>query len=310
MEISIIIPIYNKEQYVKSCLASALSQDFEDYEVIAVDDGSTDTSGHICDEMASKDSHLRVIHTENGGVTAARRRGVEEARGRFIMFCDSDDQLLPHALRNSYEAMIANDADEVIAPYQNQRGVLFDSQRRGHIEPSEVIKDFLAQHNNYPPIWAILLRRDIISDGCLDIPRYFFIGEDILFHIRYLTKVTSVFCIGQSNYIYTEGITTYPQIDLQYEQKYDELLKTALLPVWQETGPFFRLRQLKTYEKFIDLKQFWVYDEYYYQLEGKLDKRIPFADRLAYSLPPRLAYYLIHTYKWWLRRRTKHITNN
>ena len=164
MEISIIIPIYNKEQYVKSCLASALSQDFEDYEVIAVDDGSTDTSGHICDEMASKDSHLRVIHTENGGVTAARRRGVEEARGRFIMFCDSDDQLLPHALRNSYEAMIANDADEVIAPYQNQRGDLFDSQRRGHIEPSEVIKDFLAQHNNYPPIWAILLRRDIISD--------------------------------------------------------------------------------------------------------------------------------------------------
>jgi glycosyltransferase involved in cell wall biosynthesis len=305
MEISIIIPVYNKEQYIKLCLTSALSQDFEDYEVIAVDDGSTDGSGNICDIIANNDSRLRVIHTENGGVTAARRRGVVEARGRFIMFCDSDDQLLPHALRNSYEAMIANDAGEVIAPYQNQLGNVFDSMRRGFIEPSEVIKEYLAQHNCFPPIWAILLRRNIIMDGCLEIPREIYIGEDILFHIRYLTKVTSVFCIDQSNYIYCEGITSYPQIALQYEQKYDELLKTALQPVWQEMEPFFRLRQLKTYEKFIDLKQFQVYDEYYYQLEGKLNKQIPFADRLAYSLHPRLAYYLVHCYKWWLHGRDK-----
>ncbi len=303
MEISVIIPVYNKEQYIKQCLENALSQDFKDYEVITVDDGSTDDSGRICDEMANSDSRLRVIHTENGGVTAARRRGVEEAKGRFVMFCDSDDRLLPHALRNSYEAMIANDADEVIAPYQNQRGILFDAQRRGLIKPSEVIKDYLAQHNNYPPIWAILLRRDMILDGCLDIPRYFFIGEDILFHIRYLTKVKSVFCIGQNNYIYSEGITSYPPMNLQYERKYDELLKAALQPVWQEMESFFRLRQIKTYEKFIDLKQFWVYDEYYYQLEGKLDKHIPLADRLVYSLHPRLAYYLIHCYKWWLRKK-------
>lgn len=93
MEISIIIPIYNKEKYVRSCLTSALSQDFEDYEVIAVDDGSTDGSGLICDEIAQKDKRLRVIHTENGGVTAARRHGVEEAQGRFIMFCDSDEAI-------------------------------------------------------------------------------------------------------------------------------------------------------------------------------------------------------------------------
>ncbi len=119
MKVSIIIPVYNKEQYLRPCLTSALSQDFEDYEVIAVDDGSTDSSGRICDEKASKDSRLRVIHTENAGVTAARRRGMEDAKGEFVMFCDSDDQLLPHAIRNSYEAIIANNADEVIAPYQN-----------------------------------------------------------------------------------------------------------------------------------------------------------------------------------------------
>jgi len=302
MEISIIIPVYNKEQYVRQCLESALSQNFEDYEVIAVDDGSTDGSGRICDEVATKDSRLRVIHTENGGVTAARRRGVEEAFGRFIMFCDSDDQLLPHALKNSYEAMIANDADEVIAPFQNQRGHLYDSKCRGIVEPSVVIKDYLAQHNNFPPIWAMLLRRNIALDGCLDISRNIFIGEDILFHIRYLTKVKTVFCIGQSHYIYNEGTTTYPEMTLQYEQKYDELLKTALQPMWNTMEPYYRLRQLKTYEKFIDLKQFSVYNDYYHQLKGKLGKQIPFADRVAFYLPPKLSFCLVHAYKWWLQK--------
>lgn len=305
MEISIVIPIYNKEQYVKSCLTSALSQDFEDYEVIAVDDGSTDGSGHICDEIANRDSRLRVIHTENGGVTAARRRGVEEAQGRFVMFCDSDDELLPHALRNPYEAMIDNDADEVIAPYQNQWGCLYDSKCRGKIEPSVVIKDYLAQHNLFPPIWAILLRRDIILEGCLDIPRQIFIGEDILFHIRYLTKVKTVFCIEQSHYIYNEGTTSYPEMTLQYEQRYDELLKAALQPVWEQMESYFRLRQVKTYEKFIDLRQFSVYNDYYCQLKGKLDDAIPLADRLVFALPPRLSYYLVHIYKWWLQRKSR-----
>ena len=309
MEVPIIIPVYNKEQYVRQCLESALSQNFEDYEVIIVDDGSTDGSGRICDEMATKDSRLRVIHTENGGVTAARRRGVEEALGRFIMFCDSDDQLLPHALQNSYESMIANDADEVIAPYQNQRGDIFDSKKRGKIEPSEIIKDYLAQHNNFPPIWAILLRRDIILDGCLDIPRNIFIGEDILFHIRYLTKVKTAFGIGQSHYIYNEGVTSYPEMTIQYEQKYDELLKAALQPMWSTMEPYYRLRQLKTYEKFIDLKQFIVYNDYYCQLKGKLGNQIPLADRVAFYLPPRLSFWLVHAYKWWLQKRSSPIKN-
>ena len=309
MEISIIIPVYNKEKYVKQCLESTLSQNFEDYEVIAVDDGSTDSSGRICDEMATKDSRLRVIHTENGGVTAARRRGVEEAHGRFIMFCDSDDLLLPHALRNSYEAMIANDADEVIAPYQNQQGVMFDSGSRGTIPAIDVIKDFMATRNSFPPNCAILFRRDIILDGCLDIPRSIYMGEDILFHIRYLTKCTSVFCIEQCNYIYNQGISIHPETHLQlkYEQQYDQLLQESLRPIWVTMEPYFRLHQIKAYERLIDLKQFNVYDDYYNQLSGKLDSTIPFADRFAFSLPPRLAYYLIHGYKCWLQSRGKRI---
>ena len=142
-KISVVIPVYNKEAYIKQCLSRALSQDVDDYEVIAVDDGSTDASGAICDQMASEHSRLKVVHTKNGGVTAARRKGVEAARGQYVMFCDSDDALLPHALRNVLEAMLANDVDEVIAPYQNQFGMIKDSGRRGMIAPADIIKDYL-----------------------------------------------------------------------------------------------------------------------------------------------------------------------
>jgi glycosyltransferase involved in cell wall biosynthesis len=286
-------------------LESALSQNFGDYEVIAVDDGSTDSSGRICDEMATKDSRLRVIHTENGGVTAARRRGVEEALGRFIMFCDSDDQLLPHALRNSYEAMIANNADEVIAPYQNQRGDIFDSGRRGWLDSAEVIKDFLSVHNSFPPIWGILFRRITILEECLAIPREIYVGEDILFHIRYLVKVTHVYCIDRSNYIYYQGLSYFPKTTLQFQKRYDELLENSLCQVWSSMEPFFRLHQLKVYQSMIDDKQFHVYNDYYHTLKGHLDSRIPFADRLTFLLPPKLAYYFIHSYKWWLKRKSR-----
>lgn len=305
MKISVVIPVYNKEAYVRQCLTKALSQDYDDYEVIAVDDGSRDSSGTICDEMARENPRLRVIHKENGGVTAARRTGVEEAHGQYIMFCDSDDALMPHALRLTIEAMEANNADEVIAPYQNQYGVLTDSGIRGQIATTDIIKDFLGLRNNFPPIWDILLRRDIILDGCLDIPRDIYLGEDILFHIRYLTKINKVFCISQSCYVYSEGITSYPRINLDYESRYDQLMRSALQPVWSEIEPYFILRQLKVYEKFIDTRQFDVYDKYYYKLKGQLSSQIPLADRIAFHLPPRISYLFVHSYKKWLEWKSQ-----
>ena len=305
MKISVVIPVYNKEAYVRQCLTKALSQDYDDYEVIAVDDGSRDSSGTICDEMTRENPRLRVIHKENGGVTAARRTGVEEAHGQYIMFCDSDDALMPHALRLTIEAMEANNADEVIAPYQNQHGVLTDSSIRGQIATTDIIKDFLGLRNNFPPIWGILLRRDIILDGCLDIPRDIYLGEDILFHIRYLTKINKVFCISQSCYVYSEGITSYPRINLDYESRYDQLMHSALQPVWSEIEPYFILRQLKVYEKFIDTRQFDVYDKYYYKLKGQLSSQIPLADRIAFHLPPRISYLFVHSYKKWLEWKSQ-----
>lgn len=301
MKVSIIIPVYNKEQYLRPCLTSALSQDFEDYEVIAVDDGSTDASGHICDEMASKDSRLRVIHTKNGGVTAARRRGVEEAKGEYVMFSDSDDQLLPHALCNSYEAIMTNDADEVIAPYQNQYGKIYDTGHRGFIKAEEIIQDFLAGRNSFPSNCAILFKRSLL-DGCLDIPREIINGEDILFHIRVLMKLPKVYCIAESNYIYYHGVPNKRKFHPQQEILYEKTLRETLQPRWQEFEYWFQFHQLKKYEDHLDKKEFKFCKEHYQTLKGNLHPGLPLADRIAFLLPPHVAWLPVHLYKQWLHR--------
>ena len=97
-KISVIIPVYNVEPYIRCCIDSVLAQSFKDFEAILVDDGSTDGSGAICEEYASRDSRVHVIHKKNGGLGSARNVGVEHAKGKYIEFLDSDDWITPDTL--------------------------------------------------------------------------------------------------------------------------------------------------------------------------------------------------------------------
>ena len=90
-KLSVIVPVYNTEKYLRECINSILAQTFTDFELILVNDGSTDGSGAICDEYADKDPRIRVIHQQNGGITVARKSGVRAARGEYVTFVDSDD---------------------------------------------------------------------------------------------------------------------------------------------------------------------------------------------------------------------------
>lgn len=101
--ISIIVPVYKVEKYLCRCIDSVLAQTYQDWELILVDDGSPDKSGDICDAWAKKDNRIRVFHKQNGGVSTARNLGLDEAKGEWIMFLDSDDMLTPHALQYCIE---------------------------------------------------------------------------------------------------------------------------------------------------------------------------------------------------------------
>lgn len=113
-KLSVVIPIYNTEKYLRECIDSILAQTFADFELILVDDGSTDKSGMICDEYSRSDHRIRVIHQKNGGVTAARKRGVEAAAGEYISFVDSDDWIDPHMYQNMLMKADAYRADMIL----------------------------------------------------------------------------------------------------------------------------------------------------------------------------------------------------
>lgn len=114
MLFSIVVPIYNVEKYLSQCIESVLNQDFSDFELILVDDGSTDSSGEICDEYAKNDDRIRVIHKLNGGVSDARNIGISKANGEFVCFLDSDDFMAKFAISDLADFLMNNDNIDMI----------------------------------------------------------------------------------------------------------------------------------------------------------------------------------------------------
>lgn len=120
--VSIIIPVYNVEKYLYRCVKSILSQDYYDYEIILVDDGSTDGSGMICDELTEQHGHISVIHKPNGGQGSARNAGLNHAKGKYIWFIDSDDYISPHSLSVIMSQITQGDFDALFFPYIKSNG--------------------------------------------------------------------------------------------------------------------------------------------------------------------------------------------
>ena len=294
--VSVIIPIYNKEAYVEACLESLLKQDFKDFEIVIVDDGSSDRSGEICDRMAEEDSRIRVIHTPNGGVTAARRKGVEAAQGRYILFVDADDELLPHAIKTLYDAIEETQADEVVGVYRTQKGRIGDSGRRGWQDPFTMIDDLLAVRNPFCILWGVIFRKELL-DGCLTTPREVIEREDILMQIKCLVKRPKVFFIPDQVYLYNEDMPNDRKMGLDRIIIHDQELERTLRPEWARFEKGFLLNRLKLYEVFIDQRQFNVFKEYYHDLRKQNLSGLPPADRVVIALPPRLAYWPVHWYK-------------
>ena len=110
-EVSIIVPVYQVENYLRQCVDSILAQTFTDFELILVDDGSTDRSGQICDEYAEMDERVKVIHKENSGPSDTRNRGIEQAAGNYFMFVDSDDYIAPTMVECLYQSILKENAD-------------------------------------------------------------------------------------------------------------------------------------------------------------------------------------------------------
>lgn len=193
MTISIIIPVYNSEVFLPACLDSILSQSFTDFEVLLVDDGSKDKSGSICDDYANKDSRVRAFHKKNGGVSSARNLALENAKGEWICFVDSDDELLPDGL-GELAAGISESVDFVMLGFVKsihyERG---DPLPRGEgrvVSREEAMlpmfNDMIRVYQGYT--FAKLFRRELIVTHHLLFDTNITIKEDTLFVVSFLCR--------------------------------------------------------------------------------------------------------------------------
>ena len=172
MKLSIIVPVYNVEAFLNKCVDSLLAQDLskEDYEVILVDDGSTDSSGALCDTLAAEHGNIRVIHQQNRGLSGARNAGIPVASGTYVLFVDSDDFLCPNVLGTLVGLMEAKELDILRFNYQNVNmdGAVFEPNKyvKPFVDYSDVVCDgetFLNERLGYACYaWQFLVKASIL----------------------------------------------------------------------------------------------------------------------------------------------------
>jgi len=197
IEVSIVIPIYNVEKYVRKTIESVQHQVFDAYEIILVDDGSKDNSSKICDEYAANDNRIRVIHQPNGGVMSARFAGVDAAKGQYIAFLDGDDRMPPSAISVMFTAIDGEHADMV-------KGAVVDITENGEplskvvmpghegiIEDNEMYRLWLTQHMGGMNIR--MYRRDVlIQEPRIYIDPGIKNNEDYIFSLFIASKINKV----------------------------------------------------------------------------------------------------------------------
>lgn len=211
--LSIIVPVYNAERSIEECVRGLLSQSFNDFEIILVDDGSTDRSGVLCDELATSDGRIIVSHQENNGVSSARNAGIDKASGKYLGFVDADDNIQPNMYSTMVEKAEESDTDYVICGYtevsgNNNKEVLFDLPDGELMDRSGVVNRLLYSiYSNESIInapWNKIYKREIIERHQIRFPDRRR-AEDWFFNIRYLEKARSAMSINKPLYNYVRN---------------------------------------------------------------------------------------------------------
>lgn len=249
--ISIIVPVYNVKNYIEKCLDSICGQTYRNLEVIVVDDGSTDGSGALCDAYARKDNRIRVVHRENGGLSAARNEGLDMATGEYIGFVDSDDWIDPDMYQFLYDLLVTHDADVSVCSHYVESPrkikIKYASDQVLDLSMPDAIR-LLVEDNiirNYA--WDKLYKRSLFDDG-LRFPqnRWF---EDLAIMYRVFYRTRKVVMKGHPKYHYmirTDSITGSkynPEKEYHmFRAVYEQNIFIQEKGIWEKT-PIFVIRR-------------------------------------------------------------------
>lgn len=221
--ISVIVPVYNVEKYLRNCLDSIINQTYTDLEIILIDDGSTDKSGAICDEYAQKDARIKVVHKENGGLSSARNVGLDVASGEYVTFIDSDDYIEFDTVSSVVDA-ISKEHVEIVLIREKQVNIKGETTKIVGDKPTNTTffkdKDFLIDlvfDKQVNGACDKFYKREFIRDLRFEEGRHH--GEDMLFNVCYLDCVKNVGYIDSIKYSYVanEGSVTHSSFNSHSE---------------------------------------------------------------------------------------------
>jgi glycosyltransferase involved in cell wall biosynthesis len=272
--ISVIVPVYNVEDYLPKCLDSILQQSFTDFELILIDDGSTDRSGKICDQYAQIDNRIKVIHQKNGGLSNARNSGIDIAIGKYFSFVDSDDWIDKNMLFEMHQQALQNNADIVIAGHfivdlDETIEVNIKVIKQRILNQFEAISLILADEEIHSFAWDKLYKRELFEEIRYPDGRVF---EDTATTYKLFNKASILVQMNQAYYYYLRresGICLSPEFSKVMKRKEDNYL--AFLERYefalsnQEYAHMIKICQEKVFEHG---QQFL-----HYIVKNKLDKR-------------------------------------
>lgn len=238
---TLILPCYKVAAYVERCVRSILTQDYTDYEIILVDDGSPDETPALCDRLAAEHSCIRVIHKENGGLSSARNAGMEVARGHYIWFIDSDDWIEPGALTLLHRA--CSDGEPEMVKFSHIR-VTDKSERALHNAPAGrytgeercnmLLHKALCETSRYClSVWSHAYRRDFLENNQLTFVSERLVGsEDYLFNLQALFCVKHVYVLSDALYCYEMRMGSLSQtykadLPMRYTELQRRLVESA-----------------------------------------------------------------------------------
>ena len=310
--ISIIIPVYNVKQYLSDCLDGILSQTYTDWECILVDDGSTDGSTDVCDSYEQRDARFKAIHKENGGVSSARNRGLDVARGEWVTFIDADDRITAHFLHSLIEP--ADENDELVVGgnryFGLDEGETVPPENR--IVQREDFKNYIFTDTDWTwqrifyVVWGKLFRMSIIKDNGLLFDTNMVISEDTIFLLTYMIHINSVRMVVASDYLYRyeTPVKSYYHFEIDKLIKQQEAFKKAITVIDSEgIGNFAQLKALSKsicFNKYLKglnnrkefilgIKAYKKYDKNYLSMFRDLKHKIYFS--LIFACP-LVGYYV------------------
>mgnify|MGYP002678942746 CR=1 FL=1 len=222
--ISVIVPVFNVEQFVEQCVDSIIHQTYKNIEIILVDDGSTDKSGFICDQCAEKDSRIHIIHKKNGGLSDARNVGLSKATGTYYSFIDSDDYIAPNTFEYLYLAVKEHECEIAVC---NMIRVYEDGDTEGFYKPTEELKllegktrfDTLVQ----PSVCNKLFRAELFEGVLFPVGKFY---EDTFVYHVLAHRAKKIALTGYDGYWYRSRKTSILG-EVQYNDRYFDFIEAV-----------------------------------------------------------------------------------